>query len=514
MHDMTSAFRRRDLLGAAAAGSAGLLLPGSVRSAPRRGGVLKLGMDGGNTADSLDPMMIRSVPMGMAGLTLGNGLLEIDSDRNPLPDLAESWEVSQDAKQWVFRLRQGVTFHNGKTLEPADVIYSIRRHLLAESTSSVKALLQNIEQIRADGPRNVAITLKEGNADLHVVLSLYNTVIVPDGFTDFANFVGTGPYVLKAFRPGIRFYAERNPNYWKPDRAWVDAVEVIFISDANARTNALMSGQVHAIDQVDQKIAARLATVRNLKLIEAGGTKFLSLAMQTGSDTFRSSHARMAIKLGINRDELVKKTLAGFGEVGNDLPIAPGDPFLNTELPQRRYDPDKAKWHVRQAGFETLPVELHTSLLVYAGAVEAAALMKETMAPAGIAMTIRNDPPDGFWSNVWRHRDFVMARWFMRPTQALTLDVFNACSSAYNESKWCDDRFDRLLGEVRVETDFNKRKDLFWELQKIVHDTGGSSIFAFPATLDAYSTKVGGARRDGIQTFLGLRIAERVWLES
>lgn len=506
--------RRAVLAGAGALGLSTLILPHRAKAAPSKGGTLKLGLAGGNSNDSLDPLSYSSVPMFMAGVTLGNCLVELDSNKNPVPELAESWEVSDDASRWVFTLREGITFHNGKSLTPADVVWSLSRHIGEETTSPIKALMSEVTSITADGDRNVVVELSSGNADIDVIMSQWQLVIVPEGTEDFSNFVGTGGYILESFEPGVRLIARRNPDYWKADRAWVDSVEFTFVDDGAARVNALMSGQVNAINQVEQRVVSRLQGRGGIEIVEGVGAKFFTLAMATGNDKFADNNARLAMKHALPRDEIVKNTLSGFGAIGNDHPVPPNSPWLNPELSQYSYDPDKAKFHLKEAGMDSLDIDLHTSQLVYSGALDASVTIQERARDAGININVVNEPADGYWTNVWRQKPFVMVRWSVRPTPAMMFGLAFTCDSGWNESGWCDPTFENLLAEAKVATDTERRRELYWEMQAIHHATGGSSVFAFPSVLDAYGEDVAGMESDSVQEMYGCRVAERVWLKS
>ena len=142
---------RVSALGLMAAVSPMLLNSPAHAAAPKRGGRLRLGLAGGSTTDSLDPatitdMMLQVVNQGQ----IRNTLVEIDSDAQPIPELAESWEASADARQWIFKLRQGVEFHNGKTMDADDVIYSINHHRGKDSKSAAKSIVDPIADIKKD----------------------------------------------------------------------------------------------------------------------------------------------------------------------------------------------------------------------------------------------------------------------------------------------------------------------------------------------------------------------------
>jgi peptide/nickel transport system substrate-binding protein len=142
---------RTAALGLLAAVSPSLLPNPAAAETPKKGGRLKMGISGGSTTDSLDPAAITDIMMQLVIYgQLANSLVEIDHENKPVPELAESWEASPDARQWTFKLRKGVEFHNGKTMDADDVIYSINHHRGEESKSAAKAIVKAITDVRKD----------------------------------------------------------------------------------------------------------------------------------------------------------------------------------------------------------------------------------------------------------------------------------------------------------------------------------------------------------------------------
>ena len=206
--------------GAAALGltvtAATSLMSDAHAATPKKGGLLRLGVDGGATTDTLDPATFPSsfiIALNFGGLR--TCLTEVDNTGQLVGELAKSWTASADAKTWTFKLRSGIEFHNGKTLDAADVVASINHHRGEDSTSAAKSILDAVEDIKADGKDTVVVTLSGGNADLPFLMSDYHLVIMPakDGKVVWQSGVGTGGYSLTSFEPGVSATAKRNPNY-------------------------------------------------------------------------------------------------------------------------------------------------------------------------------------------------------------------------------------------------------------------------------------------------------------
>ena len=147
----------------------------ALAATPKRGGSARFGLAHGATTDTLDPAGYpdtgTQVPFWGA---MANGLTEVDWQGNITPDLVESMEPADGATKWVYKLRKGVTFHDGKDLTPDDVIASYHHHMGPNSKSAAKSLLKAVTDIKADGPNTVIFTLSGGNADFPYLTSDYH----------------------------------------------------------------------------------------------------------------------------------------------------------------------------------------------------------------------------------------------------------------------------------------------------------------------------------------------------
>ena len=513
----TGDISRRGLLkGATALGAAGLILPASVRRAaaePKRGGVMRLALAAGSTTDSNDPGSWDSQFVQILGTARCGYLTEIANDGSLIGEVAESWEASADAATWTFKIRDGVTFHSGKTVTPDDVIASINYHRGDDSKSAAKPIVAAITEIKADG--NAAVfTLDAGNADFPYIMSDYHLPILPskDGKIDPTTTDGCGGYVLDSFEPGVRAKLTRYPDYWKPNRAWFDGVEMLAVHDSAARQNALITGEVDVIDKVDINTVGLLSRAPGIKILATTGTQHFVFPMDYRAAPFSDNNVRLALKYALDREEMVQKILGGYGAVGNDHPIGPGDQFFAADLEQHAYDPDKAKFHLKEAGMDSLNVQLSAADAAFAGAVDAAVLFSEKAAAAGINIEVVREPNDAYWDNVWMKKPFCASYWGGRPTPDWMFATAYAAGVPWNESYWDNARFNELLLSARSELDFAKRKDMYHEMQMICQKEGSTITPMFASYVMAHSDKV--ATPDQVATNWGLdgfRCVERWW---
>ena len=462
----------------------------------KKGGRLRIGTTGGATSDVLDPgLILDSYMINVLFGQVRNNLTEVSATGELVPELAESWDSTPDAKTWMFKLRQGVEFHNGKSMDSQDVVDSLRHHLHEDSKSAAKGILAGIESVEADGPHGVTVTLKGGDADFPFLLTDYHLLICPsrgDGTIDWESGIGTGGYSLVEHEPGVRTLTKRNPNYWKEGKAHFDEVETLQIADPNARLNAVRTNVVDCINNVDPKIVERLRKVPGINIRSVTGNKQITLPMRTDTAPFDNNDVRLAVKHIIKRDEWLDKIIFGYGELGNDNPIGPANIYraTNDELPQREYDPDKAKFHLKQAGMENLSIKFHAADTGFAGAVNAGQLMRESARPAGLDIEVVREPDDGYWSNVWMQKAFSACYWSGRPTENWIFSQIYAADASWNDTYWKHDRFNELLVQGRSELDPAKRREIYVEMQRIVHDEGGVCLPLFQADTMAYSDKL------------------------
>ncbi len=511
---------RREFMGRAAALGASSAMISTMISetqaaeTPKKGGTLRLGLGGGSTTDSLELGSYNDSVMIDASHSICNGLVEWGQDGKPIPDLAETLEPKNGAATWVLKLRKGVKFHNGKEFDADDAIYSLNLHRGEGSKSGGASQLKPIKDIKKVNANEIEITLDSGDVDFPYALTDYHILMVPDGFKDWTTLIGTGAYALTKFEPGVRISMKRNPDYYKPNRGHVDAVEITVINDASARLNALISGQVDAINRTDPKSVSKLQANAKFAIVRATSGYFVDMAATTDKAPFNNPDLILALKHAMNREQMLKTLFAGYGAIGNDHPISQTDPYFNKDLPQLKHDPDLAKFHFKKAGMADAKIILQASDAAFNGAVDMASLLQSDCDKAGFKMEVKKEPADGWWANVWLKAPFVTSYWGGRAAATQMLAVAYQRGAAWNESHWSNDKFEKLLVDARSEANDEKRKTYIWEMQALLRDSSGALIPAFRDWLDAHNDKVGGmAPHGGFDMGNGL-VAEKVWMKG
>ena len=266
-----------------------------------------------------------------------------------------------------------------------------------------------------------------------------------------------------------------------------------------------------AIDRLDLKTVGLLKRRPAINIHSVAGNQHFTFAMSCNKAPFDDVNVRLALKHAVDREELVKKILFGYGVVGNDHPIGPGQRFHNGELAQTSYDPDKARHYLKKAGVDSLKVDLSASDAAFGGAVDAAVLFQNSASKIGIDFNVVREPNDGYWSDVWMKKPFSAVYWSGRPVEDQMFSTAYQTGVAWNDTFWSNKRFDELLIKARAELDEAKRRAMYHEMQAILNQDGGAIIPMFASFVFATSDKIGHSDFASNADLDGERWMERWW---
>jgi peptide/nickel transport system substrate-binding protein len=473
--------------GGGAGGGAG---GGTSAERVRDGGTLRVGVSGGGAKDSIDAHVLLTDPDISRAFQLYEPLAIRNADYEPEMVLAESIEAGRSPDEWTIRLRDGVTFHNGKPLTADDVLFSLRRIIDPKDPKRGAASISYIDlgSSRKLDARTVRIKLQVPNVGFPDDVGQYFNGIVPTDY-DPKNPVGTGPFKYESFSPGQRSVFVKNPDYWRAGEPHVDEVVIIDFAEETARVNALLGQQVDAITNLPTAQIAQAQGNSALKVLisETGGWQ--PFTMRVDQAPFDDVRVRQAMRLIVDREQMIQQALSGQGRVANDL-YAPYDPAYNRDLPQREQDLEQAKSLLRQAGQSDLRVELVTSP-VFQGIVEAAQVLAEQAKGAGVTVSVRKVDSGTYYGDNYPNWRFAQDYWFTR-TYLGQVAQTGLKDAPFNETHWNDPEFVKLIDQARGEVDEDKRTELLHEAQAIEHERGGFIVWSFSNQVDAYSTKVAG----------------------
>ena len=502
---------RASALGLAAVVSPALLSTRAKAATPRKGGTVRMASELHGPDDQMDPIVFTSTIDYTRGRATYNCLVQILDNMSLHPELAEDWSSNSNATEYTFKIRKGVHFHDGSRLSADDVVWSMRRHLGKDSPSVIKALMDSVSEWKKVDSYTVKAILSSPDADLPAKLGEKQAKIVKKDTQDFKKGNGTGPFLLESFQPGVRSTHVRNKNYWR-EGPNLDAVEITAITDPIARVNALIAGDVQLITRVDAKSIRLIDRAKGVHVNSEPTSMYGGICCLKNTPPGQSDDFVKGLQFIQERKRIVRSILKGHGVVGNDHPISPAHGADHcSELPQRKYDPDKAKWHLKKSGYTS--AELYVAPVV-PGIEEMCLLTQANLRKIGFDLKIKKVPTDGYWGAVWMKEPLNVVTWNQRPTANAMMAIQFAPGVKWNDTFWNNERFGELLKMSLAETDPVKRHAMHCEMQTLVHNGSGMVIPYHVNNLDGVNDKVHGIPKQPLGGLGGCEWPEFAWLEA
>jgi len=467
-------------------------------------------MTGGGASDTLDGQQGVDPPDNARSLSLYDPLIAQDAKGKPLLALAESIESNSTATIWTINLRKGVTWHNGKPLTPADIIYSYRRivanklggaEILAPcDVSSMRQVGQNTIQLPCHVPYPTFI---EASASFQVYLN-----ILPTGY-DVHHPVGTGPFMYRSFTPGQTSAFVRNPNYWRSPYPYVDQLIIYDFADEASELDALASNQVDCVGGVSA-ISIPSARSQGARILISETGAFTPLTMRIDRPPLNDVRVRQALRLCVNRPEMRELVFGGHGLLGNDL-VSPFDPVYDHSLPQRHQDIDQAKALLKQAGQDGMTLTLQASPIA-PGTTQMTTVFAQQASAAGIKVNLDSIPTSTFFGPSYLQWPFAEDLWLNSYYIVQVAEAFLP-TSPYNETHFNSPEYTRLYNEASTTVNPGRRVELCHEMQKIDYTEGGYIIPYFLPVIDLYAQRVHGATTSVAGGSFGDYAFAEMWLD-
>lgn len=427
---------------------------------------------GSGTASDLDPMSkgrVFQITEKIMSRLVRPGL-----DGKPSPDLAESWSSNATATEWTLMLRRGVKFHDGSAFDARSVVYSLERVRDPKVGSPAASTIKMVDKIEAVDSHTVKLTLSAPYADLPIQLMDYRLRMIPDGSGDTIakKAVGTGPFKVVNFDAAGTTVLEANLDYYE-GAPGVARMEIIGIPDAQARLQALLAGQIDMERGITQQQRPLLAGNPKFKLQDIPTGNWRGIVFRNDQPPFDDARVRKAVRMVVDRKEMLELVLGGAGVISCDNPVAPTDQYrANSECKQ---DVDGARKLLADAGHPNgIAFDIHVSTIepVWATIAE---VYQQQAAKAGIKANIVKVPSDGYWKDVWMKKQVAMTRWNERPADQVLHEIY-VSGEKWNESGFKDAKFDGILAAARRELDFAKRKALYADAQAHLREHGGTMV--------------------------------------
>ncbi|NJP04576.1 MAG: ABC transporter substrate-binding protein [Chloroflexaceae bacterium] len=441
-------------------------------------------------AESLDP----SSPVAFYDVMrpLYDTLVVYDENFAPAPALATSWEANDDATVWTFTLRDDVVFHDGKPFTSADVVYTFERVLAPDSASLLSSILSIIDTIETPDDTTVVFSLSQPHAELPVLFIPLLASIIPEGSgeTIGETGIGTGPFQLEQLDATGTTRMVANDDYWRGEPG-LAAIDFVGIADADARIQALQAGQIDLVFALLPQQAALLQNNANLVVQQFAGGKWAGLGMRTDTPPFDDVRVRQAMRLLVDRQQMLELVQQGTGTISCDTLVWPGDPhYWEGKCPS---DSEQAKALLAEAGYpDGLDVTLYTSNnLPYM--LPLAEVYQQQAAQAGITIELEQVAPDAYWTEIWGVEPFFVTGDVQYPADFI-LNLYYRAGSPYNVIHWDDAETAALLDTARATLDPVERNERYQEVLQYLASESGYIILFYRDEIQAFARNVHGVQ--------------------
>ncbi|MBI3933108.1 MAG: ABC transporter substrate-binding protein [Acidobacteria bacterium] len=426
---------------------------------------------------SLDPRVGTDAQSERIGELIFDSLLRRDRSSNLLPSLAESWDVV-DPLTYVFHLRSGVRFHDGRPLTARDVRYTFESLLSGEIKSPKAASFARIDSVAATDDQILTITLKEPYASFLWNLTQGAIGIVPEGAgPEFGRApVGSGPFRFVRAAQDENVVLQRNPNYWG-GAPHIGGVEFRVVPDATTRALELRKGSADmALNSLTADMVGALRKDPNIAVTQELGNSYQYIGLNLRNPRL-TKPVRQAIAFAIHREELIRTLWSDLVRPADSI-LPPEHWAYGTDLPSYPYDPEMARTLLDQAGFRAgadgvrLRLEMKTS--TDQTGRELAAVLQDQLARVGIALDIRSYEFATFYADVIKGNfDLFSLRWTAGNDDP---DIFEFCFASTkfppagaNRGHYSNAEVDRLIEIGRNTTNLAIRRTAYQQVQQILN---------------------------------------------
>lgn len=445
-----------------------------------------------------------------------SGLTRIGSDNTPQPDLALSWEASEDAQTFTFNLRPGVTFHDGSPFTAADVVATYEAILDPDIPSAARSVLDMVESVEAVDDLTVRFHLSSPFADLpfstaHANARILSREVLEGDLRQIESTAnGTGPFKLESYDSSRMLRMVRNENYYQEGKPYLDAVEMRLFPDLTAETSNFLSGDVDVMLTVQQANYERIENAPGVNALRVPSGRFVNVVMRQDQPPFDDPRVRHALAMSVDRELLVEMILEGLGRPAHDNILSPEFQFA-IDTPEVPYDPEAARALLAEAGY---PDGIDLTLVASnrpAIRGQVAIALRQMAAPAGFNITVESMPHDTYLSNVWMQGNFYMGYWGMQPTVDATFRLLLTSDASYEDTAWYNEEFDALVDRGRRTLDPAERAEIYAEAQELMLEDRPYIIPFFEDVLTASREHVQGWTMHPITRVF---YVEDVWLQE
>lgn len=482
----------------AACGSNSVTSSASSGGKAAKGGTLRVAVSGGGQRETLNPILsIYDNASQLRTLQVFEWIAVADQNANPSLQLAESIEPEDHGTTWVVRLRDGLKWHDGKPVTAQDLQYTLEYVGNPKTGASqfVVASLMDLKGMKKLDERTLRIPMKQPVGDLLGLLIGPGWGLIQNGTTKFDPAIGTGPFEFKSWTRGQNSLFVKNPDYWQNGKPYVDSLECLSIDDETARLNALLGGQVDAIGGAPFSRAKgykEQGDTSPVQLLIGEAAQSTSITMGMEHEPFKDPRVREAMRLIVDRPQMVSNAQFGFGQVANDLPCL-GVEYYDSSIEQREQDIEKAKSLLTAAGQDGASFVLNsTNGNFFPGQLGSATLFSQQAEQAGIKVQVENLPAETYYAKGFPNETFAQIQWTPSTIPAQYLLEYLP-DAPLNGCQWKDPKTTKLIHQALATVDKAKATEIWTEVQKEMWERGPEIFWGMCPNVDAAATNVVGS---------------------
>lgn len=414
------------------------------------------------------------------------GLFKYDSTGSLNPCLATDVQVSDDATQYTFTIRQGVTFHDGSELDTGDVVYSLQK------ASELMAEFECIEDITDNGDGTVTVTLDGPNSEM---LSYFTVAIIPEGSYDTIGEtrIGTGPFMFTSYEAGIGIVLTRNDNYWIPELPYLDTVTFKVCADMDSGFLELQSGAIDIFPYLMTDKANQL-NPQSFEILTLGSNMVQGLFLNNAVEPFDDVRVRQAINYAIDRDEIIDLTMDGAGlPLTTAMSPVMGDAYDTSLDGTYDQDIDRAVSLLEEAGLGDgfdMTITVPSNYLVH---VNAAVVIADELDDIGINVEIEQVDWGTWLERVYENREYQSTIIALTSDYA-PYDVISRYSSQFGNNfiNYQNPQVDEIIEQIPLTTDEDERLSLYHDLLGYMTEDAASCYIQDPYSTCAVSRRLSG----------------------
>jgi len=510
---------RMGAVGVGLAGVPGVLNPPrTLAAAPKRGGVLRFGLN--TPGSSLDPHVFTGAAADDLFGMVYSRLVQISPDWNTVaPDLAEHWTVSPDNKTYTFTLRSDVKFHDGSAMTADDVVFSVLRIMEPGTGAFVRPLIADVfDRVTATSPTTVQFMLKQPYAAFLAALALPTASIVSKkwvaggGNLNVAQ-MGTGPMKFVSLEPNVKITLARHAQYFESGLPYLDGMSLLFLADDTARSTALRNGSVDFIEFVPYKDMAAIMNDPHLRFYGDATSSGLWAFPNVKRPPLDNVQVRQAINWAANRDAVLKAAFFGQGALMDSVFMPKTSWAYVSTLPKYGYDPDRAKDLIKRSGIR-LPAKLEiltASNVSYwkAGSEVLQANLQDLGFDVQLVSVEFAEAVRRFYGS-----EYQITMWGGGPAYGdpdFLYTYFHSHGTIGKTTGYVNTHLEGLLERARITLNRSQRKALYEQAYKILLDDAPWFPLVYREQAEASADAVQGYRRTLGSNWNGVHYA-KLWL--